>query len=340
MTPAAPVPSTPSPETLTLRDYRAQKKEPPVPVADPTPAAPPTVATTPEPAHPLSAPPEPPDDPEPATVKPPEQGPDHRWRDPETGIRLDMRRRDHRQMKRALEDRAALAHRLAALEQRVTQQAPPAPESARPQVPPAPAAHDPSDPEPTLEQFADQPDPYSAYTRAVARWEARQAHREFEAQRTRVESARQTAAQIDSAQSAWDAKLPDVKQRYPDFDAAYHELHDTLRRIGRGSRPLVQYLLTAEHGHDVAYFLGNHPQEVEALFRAPSLDAHLRAIGALEARVVALAKRPAAPPAPPMTPPPAPMTPVGASGTPTSFNPQTASLAQYRALKKGLRRAG
>lgn len=316
----APAPS-PSP---TLAEWRAARKTETPAVPEPAPAAP-----APEPPqNPLAGPPEPPeppDEPEPEAAKGPEPA-GHRWKDPDSGVTLDLRRRDHRRIKRLLEERATFASQL---RQGPALPAPPLPQSktAAPEAATAPA--DPRDPEPTYEQFADAPDPNAAYLAAVGRWNARQEIRHHEAQRAAVEHAQRYEAHIASRQSAWDAKLPEVQQRYPDFDAAYTELFDALASQQQRSKPFVQYLLTSPVGHDIAYYLGQHPEEVQRLFAHPTLDAHLRAIGAIEARVQHLLEQ-AHTPAPPVKPAPAPIPPVGGSATPTSYDARTADLATFR----------
>ena len=338
-TPEAPAPATPavpSPETTTtkeptLQEWRSQraKREAGEEPAETTPA--PKAARSPL-AGP-EEPPEPDDLPDPSQVKPPEQGKDHRWKDPETGITLDMRRRDHRRMKRALEERAAYARRA----MQAGQPAAPAQPPAQAQRGAQPGAQ--HDPEPTFDQFAQEADPYAAYVKAQARWVAREEFRQQTAQRTDVERAQRVVAQVNAAQSAWDAKLPDVKTRYPDFDDAYNELHSYLERVPlQVRREFVSYLLSApqQTGHDIAYYLGNHPEELDQMFQAPNGAAHLRAIGAIEARVQA-AMTPATAPAP-QKPAAAPMKPVGSAATTTTFSTESnpGDLTAYR-KRKGVR---
>jgi len=347
--PAAPVqPSAPPAAPNSLAEFRAQKAQSMAALVEPTPDQPPS--PTPKPTEPrvhtaLEDGPEITDEgsepqaaPEtPQGPKPPEQGPDHRWRDPETGIRLDMRRRDHRQMKRALEDRAALARRLEALEARVTQPPAPAPPPARPQ--PQAFQPDPNDPEPTLEQFADAPDPYAAHTRAVAKWEARQEFKQLQASQARVERQRQAAAALSHAQSDYDAGLPQARERYPDFDAAHDEVLAELGRLPLPARaPLVQRLLTSPLRHDLTHYLGSHPDDLAVVLAARNLHEQGIALGAIETRVRALVNqrnRPA--PSHPTPPPPAPMAPVGGNASPAAIpDGRNMTLAQFRANKSKL----
>ena len=292
--------------------------------------------------HALNAePPEPADDGaddepaiDPAAVKAPEQGKDHRWTDPETGIKLDLRRRDHRRMKRALEERYAFA-------QRAMQASQPAPREQEPPQAPRPQARqaaqpDPNDPEPVLEQFANEADPYAAHTRALARWEARQEFKEQQASHSRVERERQTSERIVQAQQAYDAELPQVRERYPDFDDAHQDVLDTLSRVPQQARAgVVQRLLTSPIRHDLTHYLGSHPDDMQALVTARSASEQAFILGAIETRVRALVNQRSRVPAP-VNPPAAPMEPVHGGGTPTTYNPATANLAQFR-RKHGVR---
>jgi hypothetical protein len=336
VTPSAPAPAAePSAPVVdkTLQQFRAEKAAPAAPVVES-----PVVVAAPAPAHPLAVaePPEPADEPEtleppdPAAVKAPEKGADHRWKDPETGIVLDMRRRDHRRMKRALEERHAFAQRL--MQPPVAPaQTPAAPEPR--EATPRALSVDPADPEPQLEQFADQPDPYAAHMRAVARWEARQEHKALSAQRATVERTQRVTAAIESAQASFDADLPAVRERYTDFDAAYGEVIETLARVPLARRtPIVHRLLTAPQRHDLAYFLGNHPQELQRLVSARSPQEQQFVMGEIASQVKSALAAPVAP----LKPAAPPMAPVNAGSTPTTYDPATANLAQFRA-KHGVR---
>lgn len=205
---------------------------------------------------------------------------------------------------------------------------------------------DPNDPEPELDAFADQADPYLAYTRSLARWEARQEHKTLEATRTAADRVQQQETHRTDLQAKWDAKLPEITQRYPDFPATWDAFYDALapfaqpQTINGETKPgrhryLINRLLSSDAGHDLAYFLGKHPDDVQRLFSAKTFDEHVLAIGRLEERVQAGLKThaaivPAHPPAPP------PMPPVGASATVTTYNPATATLQQFRAHKRAL----
>jgi hypothetical protein len=280
---------------------------------------PPTTPTEPPTAE--TAITEPSDVPKESVAEPPETD-KHRWKDPETGLRLDLRRRDHRKIKGALEERASMAQQIRKFESR-------APQPQEPPPPVQPTTQ--SDAEPTLEQFADQPDPYGAHIQAMARWVSRQEYQKQHAETSRVEVASRREAQAHSLQRSWDGRLETVRKRYPDFDQAQAALYEALPKDGR-AQPLVYRLMTTKAGQDVAYYLGTHPSEVQRLFGLSPHD-HLLALGAIEAQVRATNHKTSPTPVS-ISPPEPPITPVGASATQTTFNGDTASLAQWRAHHK------
>ena len=288
---------------------------------------------TPEaPVNPLAAAPEPTEDPDPGDVTPEPKGPEavaHRWKDPDTGVTLDLRRRDHRRMKRLLEERSDLSAQLTRMRAQLSQ--PPTPEPT--QAPPRASVAAPSPAEPTLEQFADQPDPYAAYMDAKIQHGIQQALTKTQSERASVERTQQTQAAIASAQQAFDAQLPDVRARYPDFDHAHTELYDTLARVPAGVRAgVVHRLLTSPVKHDLAYYLGNHPEDLATLTSARSAHEQAIALGRIEASVEQALK--AAPTQTSTTRAPAPITPVNA-GAPSARRDlaQLAKDGDYQAYR-------
>jgi hypothetical protein len=329
--PAAPVtPSAPAAPS-TLAEFRAQKAAglqapPEAPVAEPP------IASDLPPRGPVELEPEPEPEPDEGPDAPAAQpqGPQpaaHRWKDPETGLTLDLRYRKDRRVKRALED---YARRLS-----TPQQPQPEPQY-QPQARQAQPEQD-DDPEPTLEQFADQPDPYAAHNVALARHAARAEFKRLQADHTRVERVNQVRAQIDKAQQAYDAELPQVRQRYADFDDAHSEVLETLGRLPMPQRaPIVHRLLTSPLRHDLTHYLGSHPDDLAAVCSARSQYEQGLVIGAIETRVRALVNQ-RAKPAQPVTPAPAPIAPVGGNASPVTLpDASKMTLAQFRANKNRL----
>jgi hypothetical protein len=274
------------------------------------------------------------------------QGPQpaaHRWKDPDTGVTLDLRRRDHRRIKRLLEERSDLARRVSYGQPQPWPQGQPdgslQPQPQARQAQPEPTLQpDPNDPEPQLEQFADQPDPYASHNASLARWHARQEFRQLQASHTRVERVHQVKAQIDRAQQAYDAELPQIRQRYADFDDAHSEVLETLGRLPMPQRaPIVHRLLTSPLRHDLTHYLGSHPDDLAAVCSARSQYEQGLVIGAIETRVRALVNQRNKAPAQPITPAPAPIAPVGGNASPVTLpDASKMTLAQFRANKARL----
>lgn len=171
---------------------------------------------------------------------------------------------------------------------------------ARPATAPRTAA-DPNDPEPALEQFADAPDPYSAYIDAKARWATRQEHRALQQkahetrQRGEVErTARETASQLESLEAK-------AREKYEDFDAVMVSLTDAYRGHPAGDA-IARAVAQSKVGEDLAYYLGTHPDEVQSAVKGGPSE-FFRVIGRIEASLSAPPKETPKPitkaPAPP-----------------------------------------
>jgi hypothetical protein len=256
-----------------------------------------------------------------AAPAPPTEEPvdmEHQIVDPDTGEVLDRRTRAAKRIEALLRERHELRQQI------VNQPTPPAPEA--PQEPEAPT----EETEPTLAQFTDEADPYAAFVAANARWHARQEVTKAAKQYSAADRTAQVETQVRHAQAQWDGKLDEVRKRLPNFDHAYQAMYQTLPTDGK-QRPLVEVMLTSPVGHDIAHYLGTHPEAIQDLYNQPTLKAHLRAIGKLEAQAEAAAgTQPATPALTPVDAPPAPMNPVGAAATPTNYDSRTATLAQFR----------
>ena len=255
-------------------------------------------------------------------VSPAQMDPAKHVYDPDTGEVLDRRSRSAKRIDALLRERHALR-------QQIAHQSAPPPEEAAPEEPSQDVSTE--NEEPSLDQFSDQPDPYAAFAAANARWHARQELQKQTDEKSTADRAAHVEARIQHAQATWDGKLDEVRQRLPDFDQAYNVLYETLPTDGK-QRPLVETLLTSSIGHAMAHYLGTHPKAVSDLYNQPTLKAHLRAIGKLEARIEAVLTNATAKSAPSnsVAVPPAPMNPVGAAATPTSYDARTATLAQFR----------
>ena len=248
--------------------------------------------------------------------------PDKHVYDPDTGEVLDRRTRAAKRIEVLLRERHLLRQQLAG-------QQPPSEVPAQPSAPEAQAAPA-EEAEPTLAQFSQEPDPYAAFMAANARWHARQEFQKQTDQRSTANRTAQVEARVQEAQSSWDGKLDEVRTRLPDFDKAYSHMYQALPNDGR-QRPLVETLLTSPIGHDLAHYLGTNPKAVTDLYNQPTLKAHLRAIGKIEAQVEArLTNNSATPASTPVATPSPPMNPVGGGATSTNYDSRSATLAQFR----------
>lgn len=136
----------------------------------------------------------------------------------------------------------------------------PAPISA-PVVPPAPPATSAfTEAEPTLDQFNDKPDPYSAWTRALAAYDRRK--EAFEAAQTTAQQRHSAAVQqADAARAAefqrigaaYQQRVQTYLQTQPDFTTV-------VSASDKPTPPLLEMaLLTADNGPQLVYTLAQSP---------------------------------------------------------------------------------
>jgi hypothetical protein len=159
-------------------------------------------------------------------------------------------------MNRALQQKAEAERRAAQLEAELLRYrqalAPAAPPASAPPAPPsATNGHG----EPQFEQFADQPDPYTAYVQAWARWDnARQVEERF---------ARYEQAQAEKArEQAFTSHLQQGRTAYADFDQRLTEA-DTLGL--QVSAVMREAIADSPKAADLVYYLATHPEECTQL---------------------------------------------------------------------------
>jgi hypothetical protein len=192
-------------------------------------------------------------------------------------------------------------------------------------APPAGQAPAPSSgtPRPRMEDFTTQVE----YLDALTDWklDEREHLRHVQAVQAREASQRQTA------QQQWAQRESEGRDKYEDYDEVVSRL-SLLETIA----PIVaDTFRESTSGHDLLYYLGQHPGDVQQLNGLLPLAA-ARWLGQLEGRLGA----PVPPARPPVRPagtrPPAttPMQPVGAggSGAPVGFR-QGMSLADYERMR-------
>ena len=198
----------------------------------------------------------------------------------------------------------------------------------RPTAPPPPAYVPPNDPEPRLDQFAGAPDPYTAWSRETARWEARQEHR-------RIQSAQRAHAMYTERTTSLSDKLAQYETTHPGFSAALHPevaniKFSTPREIGT---PLGDLIVDSPHTAALLeYFSTHHPdfQRISALH--PLLAA--RELGKIESRFDAASSGPAIKP-PPISKAKPPNKPVGHSPVISDDTDDEAELPIEEFFKRG-----
>ena len=261
--------------------------------------------------------------------------------DPDTGDVLDRRTRTARRIQALLRDRSERDKHIRLLEANATTTPARKGAKAHPNGRRTSQAH--ASAAPRLEDFQHHEDPYAAHQRASQDYhldrKLDQRLNERDDQRATVERTHRTQSAIEAAQKRWDDGLDTARAKNPDFDAAYDALYSRLESASGDERTrfVTQALMTSPAGHALAHHLGTHQDALAALYQTRSLDELNRAIGRLEARFEGET---------PQTTSrqnsnqnralPAPVDPVASGATATSYNAETATLAQYRA-KHGLR---
>lgn len=213
----------------------------------------------------------------------------------------------------------------------------PMPQPAR-SAPAAPAAF--TEAEPKIEDFASDPDPYTAWTRALARYDRRkEAH---EAQQTAYQSAQQDAetAQLTQLRAraqqdfeSYHGRLSAYLQQHPDRKAAFES-----REIqALNAAPIVAAITRMDNGPDIVYHLQQQPAllaELHLLVGAqPAHDAVVASVTSwLQHRVSGVGTGASASVTPPPTPAPRPPTPVRTTPTVSGSEPpgDGASLREHR----------
>jgi hypothetical protein len=158
-------------------------------------------------------------------------------------------------LNQALAQKADADRRAAQLEAELARYRQPA-FSPAPSAPVAPTpAPVPNPGEPQFDQFADQPDPYTAYLQAWGRWDRQQAITQALAER---EAAHAEQARTQSLQT----RLADGKTSYPDFDQVLTEA-DTLGL--QVSAVMREAIADSPKAADLVYYLATHPEECTQL---------------------------------------------------------------------------
>ena len=148
--------------------------------------------------------------------------------------------------------------------------------------------------EPTLEQFDFDPEKYASAKADFAA--ARKEQQLIEAQQAQyLEAEKKRIAQM------WEDKIEAAEEKYADFNQV------VAGNLEPGKHPVVDSIMEAENGPDIAYYLLKNPAEMQRI-NGLSIRSQVREIGRLEAKLLAEPVKPKTP-----SRAPAPITPL--SGT-------------------------
>lgn len=150
----------------------------------------------------------------------------------------------------------------------------PAPAASAPAAPSAPDFLDPRDPPPSVEQFLNTADPYQALALEAAKWAVREDRRHQQAQQQQT-ALQQTQQALAEREAKFIADHPDYTERVNDW-VGQHDWHPSV----------LHAIAEDEQGPAVAYYLADHPDEVQRLALLTPVAA-VREIGKLFGRLSA-----------------------------------------------------
>jgi hypothetical protein len=185
---------------------------------------------------------------------------------------------------------------------------------------PAKAETKADDGEPQIGDF----ETYDAYTRALARHEARQLiDEQMKHLREAEEKAVREYAQKREAEQ-WDAKLAEARTRYKDFDDIAFDPDVPV------TPAMAEVIRDSDKGADLAYWLGQHPERAAEIAKLTKATAIAREFGKIEAEL--------AQPAPVVKKPkisaaPEPIKPVGSKAA-TSKAPADMDFMEYERYRR------
>jgi hypothetical protein len=136
-----------------------------------------------------------------------------------------------------------------------------------------------ADVRPTRDQFYDP----ESYDEALTAWAEREGVRKVAAKA--AEEARQAQVAANEAEAArvqteWSGQRASAIERYADYVAVAEGDHAV-------SMPMAQAIMSLDNGADVAYWLGQNPEESARIAALPSVARQLVEIGRVSARVSA-----------------------------------------------------
>lgn len=137
------------------------------------------------------------------------------------------------------------------------------------------------DPEPTLDQFADQQDPYASWMRATAKWDAR---REFREQaKLHAEAAQVQRRQYEQHQKQTQERqrIGSWAQRMETAFTANPEMRSQIEDMPVLPRPMMDVIIDSEIPSQILQHLINHPEEQAQIMNLPPLHQY-RAVSRIE----------------------------------------------------------
>lgn len=164
---------------------------------------------------------------------------------------------------------------------------------------------------------SDYEDP-DAYTVALSEWTARKAVQEDRIQRAQAEQQARVQQGYRSVIDRWQSGIEKALEKHPDF-----------REVTEAENlPIAEHLkfalLSHDNGHEIAYYLGTHPDEAARLSSLSPLQSAL-AVGALGAKLADEAK-------PQVSRAPRPATPIAARSNAVK-TPESESMEEYAARR-------
>lgn len=137
------------------------------------------------------------------------------------------------------------------------------------------------DPEPTLDQFADQADPYAAWMRATAKWDARREFKEQAKLHAEAAQVQQRQYQQHQKQQQERQRIGQWAQRMEQAFTANPEMRAQVEDMPVLPRPMMDVILDSEIPSQIIQHLVNHPEEHARIQGLPPLHQY-RAVSRIE----------------------------------------------------------
>lgn len=174
----------------------------------------------------------------------------------------------------------------------------------------------PKQPVATNKPSVDQYQTYEDYLEALSDWKVEQ---RLTKERAEAEERQQQESKVKKAQT-YAERVQSARDKYEDYDHIAHGSHWS------PSQEMADAIMESDNGPDIAYYLGNNPDEAQRISRLSS-TAQIRELGRLEERL----SKP--PPAPKPTKAPEPIKPAG-SPAKADKDPADMSPSEFSAWRK------